>query len=144
MCVFPIPSLTICNPLFLCVDLCTFYAQAGKRGRHRCQQVCTYLISISNFCHYNILNITLCDAAGFCMLKDQKNLQGQLIAEREALYRSKPSPSKPLGGKKAHGMSTLLGSRGMHQTPKLTRKQISVRSMELYQLVILSLTINRN
>ena len=91
-----------------------------------------------------ILNITLCDAAGFCMLKDQKNLQGQLIAEREALYRSKPSPSKPLGGKKAHGMSILLGSRGIHQTPKLTRNQISVRSMELYQLVILSLTINRN
>lgn len=88
------------------------------------------------FCHYNILNPILCDAAGFCMLKDQKNLQGQLIAEREALCRSKPSPSKPLGGKKAHGMSTLLGSGGMHQTPKLTRKQISVRSMELYQLVI--------
>ncbi|KAG2280013.1 hypothetical protein Bca52824_051233 [Brassica carinata] len=68
------------------------------------------------------------------MPTNRKNLQGQLIAEREALYRSKPSPSKPLGGKKAHGMSTLLGSRGMHQTPKLTRKQISVRSMELYQL----------
>ncbi|KAG5398283.1 hypothetical protein IGI04_020097 [Brassica rapa subsp. trilocularis] len=68
------------------------------------------------------------------MPTDQKNLQGQLIAEREALCRSKPSPSKPLGGKKAHGMSTLLGSGGMHQTPKLTRKQISVRSMELYQL----------
>ncbi|CAF2108636.1 unnamed protein product [Brassica oleracea var. botrytis] len=68
------------------------------------------------------------------MLKDQKNLQRQLIAEREGLYRSKPSPSKPLGGKKAHGMSTLLGSRGMHQTPKLTRKQINVRSTELCQL----------
>ncbi|XP_022735076.1 65-kDa microtubule-associated protein 3-like [Durio zibethinus] len=33
-------------------------------------------------------------------LRDQKKLQGQLIAEQEALYGSKPSPSKPQSVKK--------------------------------------------
>lgn len=55
--------------------------------------------------------------------RDQKKLQGQLIAEQEALYGSKPSPSKT--GKKAPRMSTggasnrrlSLGGT-MIQTPK--------------------------
>ncbi|XP_010443482.1 PREDICTED: 65-kDa microtubule-associated protein 3 [Camelina sativa] len=61
--------------------------------------------------------------------RDQKKLQGQLIAEQEALYGSKPSPSKPLGGKKAPRMSTggatnrrLSLGAGMHQTPKPNKK----------------------
>lgn len=72
---------------------------------------------------------TLCDATVFYTLKDQKKLQGQLIAEQEALYGSKPSPSKPLGGKKAPRMSTggatnrrLSLGAGMHQTPKPNKK----------------------
>ncbi|GMJ13542.1 PLEIADE, MICROTUBULE-ASSOCIATED PROTEIN 65-3 [Hibiscus trionum] len=39
-------------------------------------------------------------------LRDQKKLQGQLIAEQEALYGSKPSPSKPQSVKKAPRYST--------------------------------------
>lgn len=73
------------------------------------------------------------------------------MIQNERLYGSKLSPSKPLGGEEAHGMSTggaatnrLSVGAAMHQTPKLTRKQISVRLMELYQLVFLSLTINRS
>ncbi|CAH8351059.1 unnamed protein product [Eruca vesicaria subsp. sativa] len=63
--------------------------------------------------------------------RDQKKLQGQLIAEQEALYGSKPSPSKPLGGKKAPRISTggaaatnrrLSLGAGMHQTPKPNKK----------------------
>lgn len=58
------------------------------------------------------------------MFQDQKKLQGQLIAEQEALYGSKPSPSKPQS-KKAPRMSTggassrrvSLGG-AMLQTPK--------------------------
>ncbi|GAV89413.1 MAP65_ASE1 domain-containing protein [Cephalotus follicularis] len=38
--------------------------------------------------------------------RDQKKLQGQLIAEQEALYGSKPSPSKPQSVKKAPRVST--------------------------------------
>ncbi|KAI5346933.1 hypothetical protein L3X38_014812 [Prunus dulcis] len=38
--------------------------------------------------------------------RDQKKIQGQLIAEQEALYGSKPSPSKPQSVKKAPRMST--------------------------------------
>ncbi|XP_010536523.1 PREDICTED: 65-kDa microtubule-associated protein 3 isoform X2 [Tarenaya hassleriana] len=60
--------------------------------------------------------------------RDQKKLQGQLIAEQEALYGSKPSPSKPLG-KKAPRMSTggatnrrLSVGGGMIQTPKPNKK----------------------
>ncbi|EOY22966.1 Microtubule associated protein family protein isoform 4 [Theobroma cacao] len=37
---------------------------------------------------------------------DQKKLQGQLIAEQEALYGSKPSPSKPQSVKKGSRFST--------------------------------------
>ncbi|CAH8383589.1 unnamed protein product [Eruca vesicaria subsp. sativa] len=62
--------------------------------------------------------------------RDHKKLQGQLIAEQEALYGSKPSPSKPLGAKKAPRMSTggaatnrrLSLGAGMHQTPKPNKK----------------------
>ncbi|XP_022922792.1 65-kDa microtubule-associated protein 3-like [Cucurbita moschata] len=38
--------------------------------------------------------------------RDQKKLQGQLMAEQEALYGSKPSPSKPQSVKKGPRMST--------------------------------------
>uniref|UniRef100_A0A6M2F212 65-kDa microtubule-associated protein 3-like n=1 Tax=Populus davidiana TaxID=266767 RepID=A0A6M2F212_9ROSI len=38
--------------------------------------------------------------------RDQKKLQGQLIAEQEALYGSKPSPSKPPSVKKTPRVST--------------------------------------
>ncbi|XP_038685225.1 65-kDa microtubule-associated protein 3-like isoform X1 [Tripterygium wilfordii] len=58
-------------------------------------------------------------------LRDQKKLQGQLIAEQEALYGSKPSPSKPQNVKKAPRVSTggagnrriSLGGANI-QTPK--------------------------
>ncbi|XP_038881306.1 65-kDa microtubule-associated protein 3-like isoform X2 [Benincasa hispida] len=59
--------------------------------------------------------------------RDQKKLQGQLIAEQEALYGSKPSPSKPQSAKKGPRMSTGgagAGSRrfslggALLQTPK--------------------------
>ncbi|KAI6672217.1 hypothetical protein NL676_000123 [Syzygium grande] len=58
-------------------------------------------------------------------LRDQKKLQGQLIAEQEALYGSKPSPSKVQTSKKAPRMSTggasskrlSLGGAAL-QTPK--------------------------
>lgn len=57
--------------------------------------------------------------------QDQKKLQGQLLAEQEALYGSKPSPSKPQSVKKAPRMSTGGASNrrlslggAMHQTPK--------------------------
>ncbi|XWS61043.1 hypothetical protein CRYUN_Cryun07bG0091800 [Craigia yunnanensis] len=39
-------------------------------------------------------------------LRDQKKLQGQLIAEQEVLYGSKPSPSKPQSVKKGPRYST--------------------------------------
>ncbi|KAK4839986.1 hypothetical protein QYF36_026463 [Acer negundo] len=57
--------------------------------------------------------------------RDQKKLQGQLIAEQEALYGSKPSPSKVQSVKKAPRVSTGGASNrrlslggAMHQTPK--------------------------
>ncbi|MFQ6631234.1 hypothetical protein Gotur_010000 [Gossypium turneri] len=40
------------------------------------------------------------------VLQDQKKLQGQLMAEQEALYGSKPSPSKPQSVKKGPRYST--------------------------------------
>ncbi|XP_058763015.1 65-kDa microtubule-associated protein 3-like [Vicia villosa] len=57
--------------------------------------------------------------------RDMKKLQGQMIAEQEALYGSKPSPSKPQSVKKGARMSTggaasrrvSLGG-AMLQTPK--------------------------
>ncbi|BAT94822.1 microtubule-associated protein [Vigna angularis] len=57
--------------------------------------------------------------------RDLKKLQGQMIAEQEALYGSKPSPSKPQSVKKGSRMSTggatsrrvSLGG-AMLQTPK--------------------------
>ncbi|XP_050264843.1 65-kDa microtubule-associated protein 3 isoform X2 [Quercus robur] len=57
--------------------------------------------------------------------RDQKKLQGQLIAEQEALYGSKPSPSKTHSVKKAPRMSTggassrrLSVGGAVHHTPK--------------------------
>ncbi|MQM18180.1 hypothetical protein Taro_051167 [Colocasia esculenta] len=43
--------------------------------------------------------------------RDQKRLQGQLIAEQEAIFGSKPSPSKPPSAKKAPSFSAGPGSR---------------------------------
>lgn len=45
------------------------------------------------------------------IFQDQKKLQGQLIAEQEALYGSKPSPSKPLNGKKTPKVLTGVPNR---------------------------------
>ncbi|XP_074565732.1 65-kDa microtubule-associated protein 3-like [Curcuma longa] len=51
--------------------------------------------------------------------RDQKKLQGQLIAEQEALYGSKPSPSKPQSAKKVGPSRRLsLGGAAALQTPK--------------------------
>ncbi|XP_027357305.1 65-kDa microtubule-associated protein 3 [Abrus precatorius] len=59
--------------------------------------------------------------------RDMKKLQGQLIAEQEVLYGSKPSPSKVQSAKKPPRMSTGTGSAAsrrvsvggaMLQTPK--------------------------
>ncbi|XP_042462409.1 65-kDa microtubule-associated protein 3-like isoform X1 [Zingiber officinale] len=57
--------------------------------------------------------------------RDQKKLQGQLIAEQEALYGSKPSPSKPQSAKKVPRTSTggsnrrlSFGGAATLQTPK--------------------------
>ncbi|XP_042431741.1 65-kDa microtubule-associated protein 3-like isoform X5 [Zingiber officinale] len=51
--------------------------------------------------------------------RDQKKLQGQLIAEQEALYGSKPSPSKPPSAKKVGSNRRLsLGGAAALQTPK--------------------------
>lgn len=59
------------------------------------------------------------------LFQDQKKLQGQLIAEQEALYGSKPSPSKTHSVKKAPRMSTggassrrLSVGGAVHHTPK--------------------------
>uniref|UniRef100_A0A5B6ZTY3 65-kDa microtubule-associated protein 3-like n=1 Tax=Davidia involucrata TaxID=16924 RepID=A0A5B6ZTY3_DAVIN len=57
--------------------------------------------------------------------RDQKKLQGQLIAEQEAIFGSKPSPMKPQSGKKCPRLSTGGASNrrlslggAMLQTPK--------------------------
>ncbi|CAI0555366.1 unnamed protein product [Linum tenue] len=67
--------------------------------------------------------------------RDQKKLQGQLIAEQEALYGSKPSPSKNLSMKKGSRVSTggatnrrLSVGGAMPQTPKLD-KTLSSRTL---------------
>ncbi|CAL9087089.1 unnamed protein product [Musa textilis] len=63
------------------------------------------------FLDYNIL-----------IIQDQKRLQGQLIAEQEALYGSKPSPSKSQSAKKIPRTSAGCPSRrlsGATQPPKL-------------------------
>ncbi|KAJ8506185.1 hypothetical protein OPV22_007071 [Ensete ventricosum] len=58
--------------------------------------------------------------------RDQKKLQGQLIAEQEALYGSKPSPLKPQSAKKVHNRTSnggpsrrlSLGGAAAMQPPK--------------------------
>ncbi|WJX12591.1 hypothetical protein P8452_03076 [Trifolium repens] len=68
--------------------------------------------------------------------RDLKKLQGQMIAEQEALYGSKPSPSKPQSVKKGSRMSTggaatrrvSLGG-AMLQTPKPDSKATNSRAM---------------
>lgn len=59
------------------------------------------------------------------LFQDQKKLQGQLIAEQEALFGSKPSPMKLQNGKKGPRLSTggasnrrLSVGGTMMQTPK--------------------------
>ncbi|EXC20900.1 hypothetical protein L484_012976 [Morus notabilis] len=71
--------------------------------------------------------------------RDQKKLQGQLIAEQEALYGSKPSPSKP-SVKKAPRMSTGGASNrrlsiggAMIQTPKPATSRPSSRKSDRAQ-----------
>ncbi|KAL2994495.1 hypothetical protein AAZX31_10G167900 [Glycine max] len=67
--------------------------------------------------------------------RDLKKLQGQMIAEQEALYGSKPSPSKPQSVKKGPRMSTggaasrrvSLGG-AMLQTPKPDSKATHSRA----------------
>ncbi|KAL5570031.1 hypothetical protein UlMin_026606 [Ulmus minor] len=68
--------------------------------------------------------------------RDQKKLQGQLIAEQEALFGSKPSPSKP-SAKKGPRMSTggannrrLSLGGAMIQTPKATHSRPSSRKSD--------------
>ncbi|WOK98817.1 65-kDa microtubule-associated protein 3-like [Canna indica] len=61
--------------------------------------------------------------------RDQKKLQDQLIAEQEALYGSKPSPSKPQSTKKLPRTSNVGGRRlsiggSAIQTPKRTTKKM--------------------
>ncbi|KAI3884729.1 hypothetical protein MKW92_039499 [Papaver armeniacum] len=64
--------------------------------------------------------------------RDQKKRQGQLIAEQEVLFGSKPSPSKPQSMKKTQSRPSTGGGGGHHrrlslgganlQTPKPTPK----------------------
>ncbi|KAM7274086.1 hypothetical protein ACFE04_028750 [Oxalis oulophora] len=62
--------------------------------------------------------------------RDQKKLQGQLIAEQEVLYGAKPSPSKAQSVKKAPRASTggannrrlSLGGPAAHATPRANKK----------------------
>ncbi|KAG4911045.1 hypothetical protein JHK87_057161 [Glycine soja] len=69
--------------------------------------------------------------------RDLKKLQGQMIAEQEALYGSKPSPSKPQSVKKGPRMSTGGGAASrrvslggaMLQTPKPDSKSTHSRAM---------------
>ncbi|CAN1827538.1 65-kDa microtubule-associated protein 3 [Linum perenne] len=71
--------------------------------------------------------------------RDQKKLQGQLIAEQEALYGSKPSPSKNLSMKKNSRVSTggasnrRLSVGGVPQTPKLD-KALSSRTLNCREI----------
>ncbi|KAK1305744.1 65-kDa microtubule-associated protein 3 [Acorus calamus] len=67
--------------------------------------------------------------------RDQKKLQGQLIAEHEVLYGSKPSPSKTPGPKKVPRMSTgganrrlSLGGASLQPLPKFDSSH-SIRSI---------------
>lgn len=59
------------------------------------------------------------------MIQDQKKLQGQLTAEKEVLYGSKPSPAKLQSFKKTHKTLTLspsqrisLGAAATHSPKK--------------------------
>lgn len=62
----------------------------------------------------------------FILLQDQKKLEGQLLAEQEALYGSKPTPMKNTNGNKADRLSyggankrkLSLGATPMLQTPR--------------------------
>lgn len=63
----------------------------------------------------------------FVSTQDQKKLQGQLMAEHEAMYGSKPSPMKNQSAKKGRRMSCsgatnrrLSVGGTMLQTPKLS------------------------
>ena len=70
------------------------------------------------------------------LFQDLKKLQGQMIAEQEALYGSKPSPSKPQSVKKGPRMSTGGGAASrrvslggaMLQTPKPDSKSTHSRA----------------
>ncbi|KAI3918197.1 hypothetical protein MKX01_041517 [Papaver californicum] len=76
--------------------------------------------------------------------RDQKKRQGQLIAEQEVLFGSKPSPSKPQSTKKISSRPSTGGGGGHHRrlslgganlqtpkpTPKSTRKSDRVQHQE--------------
>ncbi|KAI3898530.1 hypothetical protein MKX03_027487 [Papaver bracteatum] len=76
--------------------------------------------------------------------RDQKKRQGQLIAEQEVLFGSKPSPSKPQSTKKIPSRPSTGGGGGHHRrlslgganlqtpkpTPKSTRKSDRVQHQE--------------
>ncbi|KAE9612054.1 hypothetical protein Lal_00022212 [Lupinus albus] len=73
--------------------------------------------------------------------RDLKKLQGQMIAQQEALYGSKPSPSKPQSVKKGPRMSTggaasrrvSLGG-AMLQTPKPTHSRALRKTDKVHQI----------
>ncbi|XP_019441133.1 PREDICTED: 65-kDa microtubule-associated protein 3-like [Lupinus angustifolius] len=73
--------------------------------------------------------------------RDLKKIQGQMIAQQEALYGSKPSPSKPQSVKKGPRMSTggaasrrvSLGG-AMLQTPKPTHSRAVRKTDKLHQI----------
>ncbi|KAJ4749436.1 Microtubule-associated protein-like [Rhynchospora pubera] len=67
--------------------------------------------------------------------RDQKKLQGQLMAEQEALYGSKPSPSKPLNGKKTpkntgvpNRRLSLGGAMNQHSKTDIAHSNRAIRA----------------
>lgn len=69
--------------------------QQKKRERVVCPCI-TFLHSVNH-----LFFLQQYDSNSWIYLQDQKKLQDQLKAEQEALYGSKPSPSKPQSSKKA-------------------------------------------
>ncbi|KAJ9553157.1 hypothetical protein OSB04_017202 [Centaurea solstitialis] len=77
------------------------------------------------------------DIKDFIGLLDQKKLQGQLIAEQEALFGSKPSPMKQQSGKKGPRMSCggasnrRLSLGGAMHAPKATNTRQTKKNERL-------------
>lgn len=88
------------------LDQYNFLRQEKEQERQR-QRVRTLLCWQSHTTKYGVCfekNILIHDL-NFSTFQEQKRLQGQLIAEQEALFGSKPSPSK--SGKKLSRISTI-------------------------------------